>query len=821
MTSTQILDRPDSIRATQTLAGQALRAAKERFPPRPYEDAWHATSQSYEEVVARLNRPPLRAMSASTHHYRRRGATLILRWLQDQPGATWQQRWNATPASSSTGAQWNKLSASWVSYGAANANGILNSGLFALVCADVLRPSLHWQLTRTSTNLRAIICQHRDPEGFARLQEMVGPEAWCSHLGILAKNVLVKLVIAKGGGLADITVGDAIEYMEAHREHRTTSGGQSLFYSWLKDLGHLPPDAPASLRLLHRTSGQVSVEQLVDRYQPQSQQIRDLLVEYLKERQASMDYTSLEDASRMLVRNFWLQIERIHPGIDTLVLPPEVVTAWKQASRTKIERRRLPDGSVHETVTERANYGYLMMGVRALYLDLAHWAVEEPERWGPWVAPCPVSAADASTSKHEKRRKARMDQRTRERLPALSTVVRAARANWTEAREGMDALRAAPLGGQFRFRGKTYTRQKKNSSTPFRAYDESGRRAHLGLVEERAFWAWATIEFLQHTGVRIEEMLEASHHALIQYKLPTTGEVVPLLQIAPSKTDEERLLLVSPELADVLSTIIARVRDPRTGAIPMLPSYDIAEKVWNPPMPLLFQWTYGGQHTPVSRNLIRTGINEVLERTGLTDPAGYPLDFAPHDFRRIFITDAIRSGLPPHIAQVLAGHSDINTTMGYNAIYPADAIEAHRAFIARRRSLRPSEEYRTPTNEEWDAFLAHFEKRKVSLGTCARAFGTSCIHEHACIRCSLLRPEPSQRDRLIEIRDNLIDRIAEAQREGWLGEVEGLEISLAGAEGKLAQLDAALKPTVTHLGLPTFKDIATHTTPSSAAPDQL
>ncbi|MFD5505512.1 hypothetical protein ACFWJS_38525, partial [Streptomyces sp. NPDC127061] len=80
----------------------------------------------------------------------------------------------------------------------------------------------------------------------------------------------------------------------------------------------------------------------------------------------------------------------------------------------------------------------------------------------------------------------------------------------------------------------------------------------------------------------------------------------------------------------------------------------------------------------------------------------------------------------------LAGRSDINTTMGYNAIYPTDAIEAHRAFIARRRSLRPSEEYRTPTNEEWDAFLAHFEKRKLSLGTCARSFGTSCIHEHAC-----------------------------------------------------------------------------------------
>ncbi|MFF5313079.1 site-specific integrase [Streptomyces massasporeus] len=200
---------------------------------------------------------------------------------------------------------------------------------------------------------------------------------------------------------------------------------------------------------------------------------------------------------------------------------------------------------------------------------------------------------------------------------------------------------------------------------------------------------------------------------------------------------------------------------------------------------------------------------------------GQPLDFAPHDFRRIFITDAIRSGLPPHIAQVLAGHSDINTTMGYNAIYPADAIEAHRAFIARRRSLRPSEEYRTPTNEEWDAFLAHFEKRKVSIGTCARAFGTPYIHEHACVRCSLLRPDPAQRARLAEIRDNLIARVTEAETEGWLGEVEGLQISLAGAEEKLSQLDVQIsqQQESVDLGIPTFREIVAHTTTVATPPE--
>ena len=39
-------------------------------------------------------------------------------------------------------------------------------------------------------------------------------------------------------------------------------------------------------------------------------------------------------------------------------------------------------------------------------------------------------------------------------------------------------------------------------------------------------------------------MLELTHHSFIAYTLPTTGEIVPMLQVAPSKTDAERLLPV-------------------------------------------------------------------------------------------------------------------------------------------------------------------------------------------------------------------------------------------------------------------------------------
>ena len=156
--------------------------------------------------------------------------------------------------------------------------------------------------------------------------------------------------------------------------------------------------------------------------------------------------------------------------------------------------------------------------------------------------------------------------------------------------------------------------------------------------------------------------------------------------------------------------------------------------------------------------------------------------------------------------------------MGYKAVYPEEAINGHRAFIARRRELRPSEEYRTPTEQEWEEFLGHFQRRRVALGDCGRAYGTSCIHEHGCLRCSLLRPDPAQRPRLVQIRDNLRDRITEAQQQSWLGEVEGLQVSLTATTAKLAQLDGlATRRDAVPLGMPTFAESVGRTLTSPPA----
>ena len=92
------------------------------------------------------------------------------------------------------------------------------------------------------------------------------------------------------------------------------------------------------------------------------------------------------------------------------------------------------------------------------------------------------------------------------------------------------------------------------------------------------------------------------------------------------------------------------------------------------------------------------------------------------------------------------------------------------------------------------------------------------LHPRAHVRWSLLRPDPAQRARLEEIRANLHDGIAEAECEGWLGEVHGLKVSLAGAGDKLTQIDAALRrqATTVQLGMPGFPDIAS----CGTAPDR-
>jgi hypothetical protein len=792
--SVAVSDRPQISAGSPTVSPSAR---PREFPPRPLAVSWPVTRLDRAGVMAVLRAAPFVTDDPVWERKRLVAAGLLLDWLAGRPGTTWQQRWRSIEADVS-GLGWRRVLGEWRTQHGHQVSwhqDFLAVALRTAISADLVRPSLPWLLSGAMGRgaLVRVFAASRDPAGFTRLRAHCDLSPDVSERAEARMRHRSSLIMAaKGGGLAEISVGDVVELLDAESAaHGQIGDGSTLWYRTLHEMGVLGEKAPPSLRQL-RTAGPRTPEQMIDRYHLACRPVRDLLVDYLKERQPALDHNSLESLANLLGNRFWSDLEAHHPGISSLHLPKEVAQAWKQRLQTTTRTVRTETGGSTQVAVPRASYRECLTPVRALYLDLAHWAVEDPWRWAAWVAPCPINAEEGVLRKLTRQRKARMDARTRERLPLLPSLVAAVDRHRKDTKVLLDAASGAQPGDPVVAAGSIFVRRARADG--IWVDDAAGRRRNLALEEERAFWVWAIVEVLRATGIRIEELLELSHHSLVQYRLPSGGELIPLLQIAPSKTDQERLLVVSPELADVLSRIIIRIRGP-LGAVPLVSAYDEYERVWLPPAPRLFQRRINAENRAFAHSTILQMLAAAVTRTGLVDPVdGQPLRYTPHDFRRMFITDAILNGLPPHIAQVIAGHQDINVTLGYKAVYPDEAIQAHLSFLARRRTLRPSEEYRVPTDQEWTEFLGHFERRKVSIGTCARAFSTPCIHEHACVRCSMLWPDPNQRTRLADIRDNLNDRIAEAEREGWLGEVEGLRVSLAGAEEKLTQIDRVRHP---------------------------
>ena len=813
---------PGNLRRRPRSSTGATASCGEQFPPRPAQPWWPETAQGQASPLRRLTSPPFTPQGGSARAARRRGTARSSAGWPRSPGTPGSSAGRHRGVEAHPGPPWVELPLAWPCENGQKAAcdaGDLSSGLLMLACGDVVRPRLAWMLTRAPHHHLAL--GHGGDTRSCRVRRAAragrGRAGAARKDARLAATRIATLLACKGGVIGDIAVGDGVELADTQRRCRPAAARRKSTSTSASTPSGSSPQTPRPRSARSAWPG-TAHRRGTRRPLPAAVQAGPRPARGLPAGTAARTRLRQHAGHRLDPgRPFWARIEALSPGISTLRLPPDVARAWKEDLLTVKRSVTGPDGQKTVVTRPRLNAKGELLRVRAFYLDIAQWATEEPERWAQWAVPSPVSDAEVSWAKERRRRKARMDQRTRERLPVLPVLTRTAaeRKNATASR--LQAAIATPPGEVIEGTGGTLRRAVAPKATGRHVWAEdtaAGKRRNLSYEEEEAFWAFAAIEVLRLTGIRCEELLELTHHSITEYRLPTTGELVPLLQIAPSKTDTERLLLVSPELADVLSAIIRRVRGPG-GAVPLTVSYDIKERVWNPPMPLLFQRSIGSENRAYTPNAIRNLLINALAATGLTDTAGDPLMFSPHDFRRIFVTDAIMSGLPPHIAQVICGHKNIDTTIGYKAVYPAEAIEAHRAFIARRRATRPSEEYRTPTDEEWDAFLAHFEKRKVSVGTCARAFASPCVHEHACVRCSLLRPDPAQHGQLEEIRDNLLDRIAEAEREGWLGEIEGLKVSLAGTEDKLAQIDTALqrREQAVHLGMPAFPDIAGRSVP--------
>jgi hypothetical protein len=247
------------------------------------------------------------------------------------------------------------------------------------------------------------------------------------------------------------------------------------------------------------------------------------------------------------------------------------------------------------------------------------------------------------------------------------------------------------------------------------------------------------------------------------------------------------VLPICPELAHALARIIERARG-NAPSIPCIPRYDPLERTISAPLPYLFQGGPKRQRGVYSREYIRQLLRNASLELALRDKSGESIVFRSHDFRRLFATEAVNNGLPIHIAAKLLGHTDLNTTRGYVAVYEDEVVRHYQAHLARRRAFRPPHEYRQPNDAEWAEFAQHFRRRQMALGECYRPYGTDCPHEHACVRCPMLRMDEGQLPRLVQIEKDTLRLLKEARTKGWEGEAAGLETTLIHIKDKKTQV---------------------------------
>lgn len=776
----RVLTRAQSLASSSAFANHPVEVLPS-LSPTPEDHPWFGNTVTCAERERIITAGLPLVMARMSEKYRseavaRSGARLwlsrLLDWLDGFVGDSYQDRWIASDSDRQPKAWCPALSTG--SHTRLGARLSIN----ALIMLGVIRPGHDWLIENKQARFYRDWTTTHEPKAWDRYFAAAEHEGAPEVKKWRTATHLVRISICNGLPITELHS----QHVLAYRDFLVSTGrmpGDLLAMWHYGRRGGLFAGEADDLRH-YLIAKRLSPTELVDRFNVRAPSVRGLLIAYLAEIAVGQDYASLDGTSRNLVKLFWKPIEDANPGIDTISLTKAQASAWKEWLRTK------PDG------TPRRHAESILGAVRSFYLDVAAWSHEDPSTWAHWAVSCPVSIRDVQGQQKRRAQRAhRMHARTRTLTPHVDALVAAARRAYVQAAELQAVATTAPFGEPFAVHGSTYIKHtpgKRADRVRIHVLqDGSEKRVDIHYTVTRAFMTWTIIEVLRHTGIRIEEMLELTHLSIKQYRKPD-GTVIPLLQIAPSKTDQERIFPCSPELTTTLARLVEFVSI--DGRVPLCCRIDTQERQVSAPMPHLIQIREGGRSRVINQCTVRKWLSELANSMALKDADGTSLHFTPHDFRRIFITDIVNAGFPIHLAAKMVGHNNIEVTRGYTAVYQKDVFEAYDRFIDNRRQARPSAEYREPIQAEWDEFVEHFGQRRIALGNCHRPYGSDCSHEHACIRCDFCEVEPAQAARLDEIRDNLRLQVVEAQKNRWLGDVNQLRLTIEHADRKAARLAA-------------------------------
>jgi hypothetical protein len=283
-------------------------------PPIPGPGPRHVdvfkADKSREELLWRAD-SLLVAPTAAQRSRQHAGVGRVLDWLQGWPGDTWQDRWVLSSA--------DEKPTEWGPEGVSQARrACLTAGLCALLTLRAIRPSYRWLFASRLLGAYDTYRRHNQSAVFELLHQNLSERGGNGEYANKALDLLTRMVIVTGKDLLDLDLQDVNAYAQARQASGRPLASLPLAYQTLHAVGGLK-GAPATLAHL-RLPGKLTPAELVDRYPIVDQAVRDVLVHYLAERAAVLDYGSLVNQSQMLVDLFWTDLERHHPGISSLNL---------------------------------------------------------------------------------------------------------------------------------------------------------------------------------------------------------------------------------------------------------------------------------------------------------------------------------------------------------------------------------------------------------------------------------------------------------------------------------------------------------------------
>ena len=443
------------------------------------------------------------------------------------------------------------------------------------------------------------------------------------------------------------------------------------------------------------------------------ERFRAVTVGYLDEYRARVGavYSSVRGKS-IALGHWWAFIDMHHPEVRSCVdVRPihtrEFLEYAKERARAKRRRLANDDG-----LDDRGT-AYVWVGaVRLFFADLATWGMDDGSPLAGHAPPGnPLGTREQSAMEIGKIK--------RRRGAAMAATV-------------IELERELPKVRAFAF--TEWDRHRSGPRVTVRLQDEP---------EWKSFWAWALLELLVQSGLRIEEALELTTLDVLRRELPD-GRRYYLLHVKPSKYDRARVVPIGDGLGRVIAEIVGHVQTfYGTAEIPSQRMWCSYEKHWRPAAPYLFQGVTG-HPSVVDHNTVRKRLAGLAEGAGISRADGTALTLRPHDCRRMFASEHLNNSTPVHVIQALLGHASIETVMIYAKLYPTTLVEEYRKTLQSIYQAHGGDDaFVAPTLAEWQALDQACVMRDMGTHLCALPVGQHCPKGLVCLGCGHAQPKRS------------------------------------------------------------------------------